>query len=83
MSNLMAWDAYGLMHFLGGANDKATPRSIGRVMGIPPKRVVALCEKWANKGWYEYGVSVDTGWLTEAGHERLKQEYERRQETHV
>jgi hypothetical protein len=24
-------------------------------------------QKWEGKGWYEYGVSLDLGWLTEAG----------------
>jgi hypothetical protein len=33
--------------------------------------------KWHAKGWYAYGVSLDTGWLTEEGRaqvERLRNE---------
>jgi DNA-binding NarL/FixJ family response regulator len=26
-----------------------------------------LCEKWADKDWYDYGVAVDLGWLTPTG----------------
>ncbi len=31
------------------------------------KRAWGILEKWCRKRWYEYGVSLDLGWLTEAG----------------
>ena len=38
------------------------PRDAGRRLGIPPKRVIRLCEKWTDRGDYDYGTSVDLGW---------------------
>ena len=29
---------------------------------MPPKRMRYLCEKWAAKGIYEWGVIYDLGW---------------------
>ena len=52
------WDRVGLGE---------TPRVAGHELGIPPKRVQYLCTKWARKGSYDYGVSVDLGWPTEPG----------------
>ena len=31
------------------------------------KRAWYLLEKWCSKGWYEYGVTLDLGWLTDTG----------------
>ncbi len=31
-------------------------------IGMHPKRVEYLAEKWADQGWYEYGVSSLLGW---------------------
>ena len=39
-----------------------TVRDIGIRLGMDSKRVCYLCQKWSDKGWYEYGVSVDLGW---------------------
>ncbi len=30
-----------------------------------------VLDKWTRKGWWEYGVSLRTGWLTDAGYEAL------------
>lgn len=38
------------------------PRDAGARLGIHPKRVRGLCEKWANAGIYDYGVCADLGW---------------------
>jgi hypothetical protein len=38
------------------------PRRAGERMGIHPNRVIYLCEKWARKGIYDYGVTADLGW---------------------
>ena len=31
------------------------------------KRAWYLLEKWSRKGWYDYGVSLDLGWITPEG----------------
>lgn len=31
------------------------------------KRAAYILEKWTNKGWYDYGVNVFAGWLTDEG----------------
>jgi hypothetical protein len=36
------------------------------------KRAVYLLRKWAGKGWYDYGVGVDLGWLTAKGKEAAR-----------
>ena len=58
-------------------------RDAGKALGIHPKRVWRLCEKWSDKGIYEYGTSADLGWPAENSdiasewlrkHEKLKSE---------
>ena len=44
-----------------------TPRRVAQVLGIHPKRCRYICGKWADKGIYDYGVSVDMGWLEPFG----------------
>lgn len=39
------------------------PRDAGARLGIHPQRVIYLCEKWARKRIYDYGVSADLGWV--------------------
>lgn len=44
--------------------------SVRRVVSlttIPPKRAWYYCDKWSDKGWYEWGVVCDLGWLTQKG----------------
>lgn len=36
------------------------------------KRAWYLLEKWSNKGWYDYGTTLDLGWLTDKGKEIAK-----------
>jgi len=31
------------------------------------KRAWYLLEKWTCRGWYEYGVTLDLGWMTPEG----------------
>lgn len=38
------------------------PRDSGRRLGIHPRRVIGICEKWARRGIYDYGVVADRGW---------------------
>jgi hypothetical protein len=32
-----------------------------------------ILDKWERKGWYEFGVALRVGWLTEKGREALPQ----------
>jgi hypothetical protein len=52
-------------HTTGGEK----PRDIinGHDFFIEPKRAWYLLEKWAGRGLYDYGTSLDMGWLTEKG----------------
>lgn len=43
------------------------PRDVAEALGMNAKRAAYLFEKWDKKGWYNYGVSLTTGWLTEKG----------------
>lgn len=56
-------DVYNQRHTL------LKPRDLINVVGfyIPPKRAWYLLEKWTNKGLYDYGVSLDLGWITKKG----------------
>lgn len=47
--------------------DKRFPRALAAALGIAPKRADYLCEKWSRANWYDYGVSVDLGWLAQPG----------------
>ena len=42
-------------------------KEIAEDMGMNLKRASYLCEKWANKGLYEWGINILQGWLTEEG----------------
>ena len=33
------------------------------------KRSWYLLGKWSDKGWYDYGVTLDLGWITLKGYE--------------
>lgn len=41
------------------------------------KRAWCLLSKWALKDWYDYGVSLDLGWLTEAGLNQANEQAQR------
>lgn len=36
-------------------------------LGMNWKRAAYILQKWEQRGWYDYGVSVLAGWLTEEG----------------
>lgn len=38
-------------------------RDAGERFGMTPERVEYLCLKWAEQGWYEYGITCDLGWV--------------------
>jgi hypothetical protein len=50
-------------------SDIPTPRDIinEHNFPIPQKRAWYLLEKWCKKGWYDYGVNLELGWITEEG----------------
>lgn len=37
---------------------------IGDRLGIPRKRVYSLLDKWDRNRWWEFGVSLRSGWFT-------------------
>lgn len=38
----------------------------------PHKRCWRWLAKWERKGWYEFGVALDLGWLTDQGRQRAE-----------
>ena len=55
-------------------NQNLTPRAImNSGIGIHHKRCRYFLDKWSDKDWYDYGVSVDLGWLTNKGIEVAKE----------
>lgn len=40
---------------------------IGKRLGMHWKRAEYLLDKWTGKGWWECGVTLRSGWLTEKG----------------
>lgn len=42
-------------------------REVAEALGMNAKRAAYIFRKWSNRGWYDYGVSVATGWLTKVG----------------
>ncbi len=42
-------------------------REVVHQLGINEKRAASICDKWADRGWYEYGVNVLAGWLVDDG----------------
>lgn len=51
------------------------PRDIINEPGFPiaPKRAWYWLEKWISKGWYDYGITLDLGWMTDKEIEHLKE----------
>lgn len=47
------------------------PNEIAEILGMPPNRMYYLLEKWVDKDWWEYGVSLRCGWFTEDAPEVL------------
>lgn len=44
-----------------------SPRELYSFLKLPPKRALYILNKLVRKGFYDYGVSLDTGWLTDEG----------------
>lgn len=56
---------------LFGGLSPITPREIINEPNFPInyKRAWYLLEKWSGKDWYDYGVTLDLGWITKEGNE--------------
>ncbi len=52
-----------------------TPRQLiySGTVPINHKRARSLLEKWFKKGWYDFGVTLDLGWLTSKGISKAKE----------
>jgi hypothetical protein len=35
-------------------------------IGMNEKRLHAILDKWVSKGWWNYGVTLRSGWLTDS-----------------
>jgi hypothetical protein len=42
-------------------------RRVVAELGMNEKRAAYICGKWTDRGWYNYGVNVLSGWLTDEG----------------
>lgn len=42
-------------------------REVVRELGINEKRAAYILWKWTDRGWYNYGVNVMSGWLEREG----------------
>lgn len=52
--------------------DGPMPRDCIKRAGLVPKQCWRVLEKWCDKGWYDFGVCIDLGWLTEEGRAALQ-----------
>ena len=55
--------------FLNAVANKGemTVREVIDAAPLHHKRAWYLLNKWSRKGWYEWGVKMDIGWLTPEG----------------
>lgn len=53
--------------FVPNGMEGLTPRELLKESGLPAKRMWYILQKWAGRDWYDYGVSLDLGWLTLEG----------------
>ena len=47
-------------------------RDIAEQVGLHSKRAEYICQKWTEKGWWDYGVSPTSGWLTDKGRVEMR-----------
>lgn len=60
-------DELALLLAVASCPEGNSVRDVIARMGINGKRACYLLGKWAGKGWYEWGVCIDLGWLTPLG----------------
>lgn len=56
-----------LLQAMQNNDGREYPRKITQRLGMNHKRADYIFSKWTDKGWYDYGVCVDMGWLTDEG----------------
>ncbi len=56
----------------GGWDERTLVRDYLDTIEIPIKRCWYLLEKWVDKGWYDFGVTLDLGWITPEGQEECR-----------
>lgn len=49
------------------ADSPVNVREVVRQIDMNGKRAAYILGKWSDKGWYDYGVSIMAGWLTDKG----------------
>ena len=42
-------------------------RDVVKELGMNEKRAAYILSKWEKRGWYNWGVNILAGWLTEEG----------------
>lgn len=60
-------DERNLLFAIHQAGPGGCVRDIANGLSMPYKRALYCLGKWAKRGWYDCGVSLDLGWLTEEG----------------
>jgi len=62
------------IHRIDGEGIHMTPREIINSPSFHThyKRAWYFLDKWWDKGWYEYGVTTDMGWLTKEGENQAR-----------
>lgn len=55
------------INFVLNKQDTESIRELIHRIDIPYKQCWYYLNKWCAKGYYEYGVTLDLGWLTKAG----------------
>lgn len=65
----MKYDEAVFLHLVATKSAGATVRDVinSDACTVNYKRCWYYLEKWTRKGWYNYGVSLDMGWLEPAG----------------
>ncbi|MGG3454227.1 hypothetical protein [Paenibacillus rhizolycopersici] len=55
--------------------EKVSPRDLinRESFDMHHKRAWYLLDKWSRKRWYEYGVTLDLGWLTNEGKKKAQE----------
>lgn len=66
-------DEQQLFRAIAAMKEGQCVRDIIAQLGINHKRAWSLLEKWERNGWYEYGVSLDLGWLTAEGKQKASE----------
>lgn len=54
-----------LAYLVRKRREGVVPRDALKGYPIATKRAWYLLEKWCDKGWYDYGCSLDLGWFND------------------